>query len=94
MLALNDERPVEILLVEDNLPTCLYQEVFKEGKIRNRLSVAWNGEGGAGLFTPGRPLYGYAEAGYHPIQSTSRAKMDARCWQKLKRTLNSCKSRL
>lgn len=42
---LNNERPVEILLVEDNpADVRLTQEVFKEGKVRNRLSVAWNGE--------------------------------------------------
>lgn len=44
-MGLNQERPVEILLVEDNPGDVrLTQEVFKEGKIRNRLSVAWNGE--------------------------------------------------
>jgi CheY-like chemotaxis protein len=38
-------RLVEILLVEDNpADVRLTQEVFKEGKVRNRLSVAWNGE--------------------------------------------------
>jgi CheY-like chemotaxis protein len=44
-MGLNQERPIEILLVEDNPGDVrLTQEVFKEGKIRNRLSVAWNGE--------------------------------------------------
>jgi CheY-like chemotaxis protein len=38
-------RPVEILLVEDNpADVRLTQEVFKEGKVRNQLSVAWDGE--------------------------------------------------
>ena len=44
-MALDQERPIEILLVEDNPGDVrLTQEVFKEGKIRNRMSVAWNGE--------------------------------------------------
>jgi CheY-like chemotaxis protein len=39
------ERPVEILLVEDNPGDVrLTQEIFKEGKVRNQLSIAWNGE--------------------------------------------------
>lgn len=42
---LEDGRLVEILLVEDNpADVRLTQEVFKEGKVRNRLSIAWNGE--------------------------------------------------
>ncbi|MDQ2693670.1 MAG: response regulator [Chloroflexota bacterium] len=42
---MNQERPIEILLVEDNPGDVrLTQEVFKEGKVRNQLSVAWNGE--------------------------------------------------
>lgn len=42
---INEGRLVEILLVEDNAADVrLTQEVFKEGKVRNRLSVAWNGE--------------------------------------------------
>ena len=37
-------RPVEILLVEDNPGDVrLTQEVFKEGKIRNNLSVVEDG---------------------------------------------------
>ena len=44
-MALDQERSIEILLVEDNPGDVrLTQEVFKEGKIRNRMSVAWNGE--------------------------------------------------
>lgn len=44
-MAVDQERPIEILLVEDNPGDVrLTQEVFKEGKIRNRMSVAWNGE--------------------------------------------------
>lgn len=44
-MTLNSDRPIEILLVEDNPGDVrLTQEVFKEGKIRNRLNVAWNGE--------------------------------------------------
>lgn len=44
-MALNQERPIEILLVEDNPGDVrLTQEVFKEGKVRNQLNVAWNGE--------------------------------------------------
>ncbi len=44
-MTLDQERPIEILLVEDNPGDVrLTQEVFKEGKIRNRMSVAWNGE--------------------------------------------------
>lgn len=44
-MALNQDRPIEILLVEDNPGDVrLTQEVFKEGKIRNKLNVAWNGE--------------------------------------------------
>lgn len=44
-MALNQERQIEILLVEDNPGDVrLTQEVFKEGKIRNKLNVAWNGE--------------------------------------------------
>jgi chemotaxis family two-component system response regulator Rcp1 len=44
-MALNQDRQIEILLVEDNPGDVrLTQEVFKEGKIRNKLSVAWNGE--------------------------------------------------
>lgn len=44
-MGLNQDRSVEILLVEDNPGDVrLTQEVFKEGKIRNRLSVVWNGE--------------------------------------------------
>jgi two-component system, chemotaxis family, response regulator Rcp1 len=45
MMDLGDERLVEILLVEDNLADIrLTQEVFKEGKVRNQLSVVRNGE--------------------------------------------------
>jgi CheY-like chemotaxis protein len=45
MMHLGDERLVEILLVEDNLADIrLTQEVFKEGKVRNQLSVVRNGE--------------------------------------------------
>jgi CheY-like chemotaxis protein len=41
----SDGHLVEILLVEDTpADVRLTQEVFKEGKVRNRLSVAWNGE--------------------------------------------------
>ncbi len=41
----NVGRPVEILLVEDNPGDVrLTQEVFKEGKVRNRMSVVLNGE--------------------------------------------------
>jgi chemotaxis family two-component system response regulator Rcp1 len=44
-MGLDQERPVEILLVEDNPGDVrLTQEVFKEGKVRNQLNVAWNGE--------------------------------------------------
>ncbi len=44
-MGMNQERPIEILLVEDNPGDVrLTQEVFKEGKVRNQLSVAWNGE--------------------------------------------------
>ena len=44
-MAVDQERPIEILLVEDNPGDVrLTQEVFKEGKIHNRMSVAWNGE--------------------------------------------------
>ena len=44
-MGLNHERPIEILLVEDNPGDVrLTQEVFKEGKVRNQLNVAWNGE--------------------------------------------------
>ena len=44
-MALNQERPIEILLVEDNPGDVrLTQEVFKEGKVRNQLNIAWNGE--------------------------------------------------
>ena len=44
-MVLNQERQIEILLVEDNPGDVrLTQEVFKEGKIRNKLNVAWNGE--------------------------------------------------
>jgi CheY-like chemotaxis protein len=44
-MGFNQERPIEILLVEDNPGDVrLTQEVFKEGKVRNQLSVAWNGE--------------------------------------------------
>jgi CheY-like chemotaxis protein len=39
------DRPVEILLVEDSPGDVrLTQETLKEGKIRNRLNVAWDGE--------------------------------------------------
>jgi chemotaxis family two-component system response regulator Rcp1 len=45
MMGLNQQRPIEILLVEDNPGDVrLTQEVFKEGKVRNQLNVAWNGE--------------------------------------------------
>ena len=45
MMSLNQDRPIEILLVEDNPGDVrLTQEVFKEGKVRNQLSVVWNGE--------------------------------------------------
>jgi chemotaxis family two-component system response regulator Rcp1 len=45
MMDLGDERLVEILLVEDNPGDVrLTQEVFKEGKVRNQLSVVRNGE--------------------------------------------------
>jgi two-component system, chemotaxis family, response regulator Rcp1 len=45
MMDLGDERLVEILLVEDNPGDIrLTQEVFKEGKVRNQLSVVRNGE--------------------------------------------------
>jgi chemotaxis family two-component system response regulator Rcp1 len=41
------ERSVEILLVEDNPSDVrLIQEAFKEVKLRNRLSVVWDGEEG------------------------------------------------
>lgn len=44
-MRLNQDRAIEILLVEDNPGDVrLTQEVFKEGKIRNKLNVAWNGE--------------------------------------------------
>lgn len=44
-MGFNQDRPIEILLVEDNPGDVrLTQEVFKEGKIRNQLNVAWNGE--------------------------------------------------
>jgi CheY-like chemotaxis protein len=44
-MGLDQDRPIEILLVEDNPGDVrLTQEVFKEGKIRNQLNVAWNGE--------------------------------------------------
>ena len=44
-MALNQDRPIEILLVEDNPGDVrLTQEVFKEGKMRNKMNVAWNGE--------------------------------------------------
>ena len=44
-MRLEQDRPIEILLVEDNPGDVrLTQEVFKEGKIRNQLNVAWNGE--------------------------------------------------
>ena len=44
-MVLNQDRPIEILLVEDNPGDVrLTQEVFKEGKIRNKLNIAWNGE--------------------------------------------------
>ncbi len=37
-------RPIEILLVEDNPGDVrLTQEAFKEGKVRNKLHVAWDG---------------------------------------------------
>lgn len=42
---LEEERPVEILLVEDNpADVRLTQEVFKEGKVNNILNVVYNGE--------------------------------------------------
>ena len=43
---MSDEfQQVEILLVEDNpADVRLTQEVFKEGRVRNQLSVAWDGE--------------------------------------------------
>ena len=45
MMAMDRERPIEILLVEDNPGDVrLTQEVFKEGKVRNQLNVVWNGE--------------------------------------------------
>jgi CheY-like chemotaxis protein len=44
-MTVSDGRLVEILLVEDNPGDVrLTQEVFKEGRVRNNLSVAWNGE--------------------------------------------------
>jgi CheY-like chemotaxis protein len=44
-MSLEYVRPVEILLVEDSpADVRLTQEVFKEGRVRNRLSVAWDGE--------------------------------------------------
>jgi chemotaxis family two-component system response regulator Rcp1 len=44
-MSFSDGRPVEILLVEDNPGDVrLTQEVFKEGKVNNQLSVAWDGE--------------------------------------------------
>jgi CheY-like chemotaxis protein len=44
-MGITPERPIEILLVEDNPGDVrLTQEVFKEGKIRNKLNVVWNGE--------------------------------------------------
>lgn len=44
-MSMYPDRPVEILLVEDNPGDVrLTQEVFKEGKVNNRLSVTWNGE--------------------------------------------------
>jgi two-component system, chemotaxis family, response regulator Rcp1 len=44
-MSLEQERPIEILLVEDNPGDVrLTQEVFKEGKVRNQMNVAWNGE--------------------------------------------------
>ncbi|HEY5901185.1 MAG TPA: response regulator, partial [Anaerolineales bacterium] len=44
-MSLEYARPVEILLVEDSpADVRLTQEVFKEGRVRNRLSVAWDGE--------------------------------------------------
>ena len=37
-------KPIEILLVEDNPGDVrLTQEAFKEGKVRNKLHVAWDG---------------------------------------------------
>ena len=37
-------RPIEILLVEDNPGDVrLTQEAFKEGKVRNKLHIAWDG---------------------------------------------------
>jgi CheY-like chemotaxis protein len=39
------DRSIEILLVEDNpADVRLTQEVFKEGKVKNQISVVWNGE--------------------------------------------------
>ena len=44
-MSISDGRPVEILLVEDNPGDVrLTQEVFKEGKVRNNMSVVRNGE--------------------------------------------------
>lgn len=44
-MGLEQDRPIEILLVEDNPGDVrLTQEVFKEGKLSNQLNVAWNGE--------------------------------------------------
>jgi CheY-like chemotaxis protein len=44
-MGLTQDRPIEILLVEDNPGDVrLTQEIFKEGKVRNRMNVAWNGE--------------------------------------------------
>lgn len=45
MSDLNFGRPIEILLVEDNAGDVrLTREALKEGKVRNHLSVAGNGE--------------------------------------------------
>lgn len=44
-MGFNHDRPIEILLVEDNPGDVrLTQEVFKEGKVRNQMNVVWNGE--------------------------------------------------
>ena len=53
----NDQfgRPAEILLIEDNEGDIrLTQEVLKDGKVRNRLSVARDGEEAARQSRPGR----------------------------------------
>ena len=44
-MSISNGRPIEILLVEDNPGDVrLTQEAFKEGKVRNLLSVVYNGE--------------------------------------------------